>query len=626
MSLANLTAGQFLVLFAGGAAMVTLLYLLDRTKRRRVVPSLRFWRTSAAPAASRRWRIREPWSLALQVAGLALLLLAIAGLRTGDPDAAARDHIVIIDASAWMAAESQAGPLIHEVRSLAERYVRSLPAGDRVMVIRGEALPGPLTGFEEERETVIEAVRSCEPGPGAIDIRATLDLARRLQSRHARRPGEVVYVGGTRTQGAAATPALRNLRVLAVDAPASFRNVGLRRAGLRRSPRERNQWEIYVASGNDGTAPERADLSAQFAGAPAVYRRLELAPGAEIETTFPLRTQAEGDLDITLLVEDDFAGDNQTRLRLPARAPMRVAVYSRRPEQLRPLLEASPMVAASYLPPGAPPPTGTELVVLHRCARPEGWGGSAIWIEPPEEAAPLPVARRLASAPVAGWNSDHPLGAGLRTDDLELAGTLEFRETAGMETVARTAGGAVIVADEKRKWVVLGFDPTSGDVRYRLTAPLLFANALRWMRPDVFQQWEINLAAVGAVSLPLGPGVTRGEISVVDDREDPLPFELDGETLRFYGGRPGTVRVRAGEREVTYSLGLPRVPEAVWEPPAGALAGIPPARGSDPSRALWPWLALGAACVLAAEWWRYGRAGVAHRAARPLAAPREKAA
>ena len=78
--------------------------------------------------------------------------------------------------------------------------------------------------------------------------------------------------------------------------------------------------------------------------------------------------------------------------------------------------------------------------------------------------------------------------------------------------------------------------------------------------------------------------------------------------MQFYAGRPGGVRVLAGDREYIYSLTLPQLWDGKWEPPAGARRGIPqlqpaPAGSLD----LWPWLAIAGAFGLLAEWLLYGK-------------------
>ena len=56
------------------------------------------------PVLKHRRKLQQPWSLLLQLLSLLLLLLAIAQLRFGSPSRSSRDHVLILDTSAWMAA------------------------------------------------------------------------------------------------------------------------------------------------------------------------------------------------------------------------------------------------------------------------------------------------------------------------------------------------------------------------------------------------------------------------------------------------------------------------------------------------------------------------------------------
>src|SRR5579872_7444959 len=108
MYLLNLSLGQFVALFGGMATTMVLLYLLGRSRRKQVVATLRFWVAAEQPAVvKKRKRIQQPLSLILQLLSMLLLLLAIAQLRLGTPLAAPRDHVVLLDTSAWMAARSE---------------------------------------------------------------------------------------------------------------------------------------------------------------------------------------------------------------------------------------------------------------------------------------------------------------------------------------------------------------------------------------------------------------------------------------------------------------------------------------------------------------------------------------
>src|SRR5512140_3751440 len=98
----NLSLGEFLLLFGAFSSVTVALYLLDRSRRRQVVATRRFWVATGDPALTRRRHIQQPWSLILQLLSIALLLAAIAELRIGSRAGLPRDHVLLIETSAWM--------------------------------------------------------------------------------------------------------------------------------------------------------------------------------------------------------------------------------------------------------------------------------------------------------------------------------------------------------------------------------------------------------------------------------------------------------------------------------------------------------------------------------------------
>ena len=203
MYLLNLTLGQFLVLFGSVSALMLALYLLDRSRRRQVVSTLRFWASAEQPTVvARRRRIQQPLSLLLQLASMALLLLAIAQLRFGTRASAPRDHVLILETSAWMSAastppgaRSSGRTLMDMARDRARAYVRAVPPRDRVMLVRADALTTPATAFEPDRKKLAEAIAASQPGATALNLEQALAFARQIQAQSGRHAGEVVFVG-----------------------------------------------------------------------------------------------------------------------------------------------------------------------------------------------------------------------------------------------------------------------------------------------------------------------------------------------------------------------------------------------------------------------------------------------
>lgn len=606
----NLSLAEFLVLAGAVSGAVVALYLLDRSRRREVVATLRFWLASQrVDRRVHRRHIHQPWSLALQLAGLLLLLLALAQLRWGVPERFGRDHILILDTSAWMAARARAGTLLDEAKSLARGYLRALPPNDRLMLVRADGLSTPATGFESDRKAVEKAILDSVPSASGLNLERALEFARQAQRLDTRAHGEVVYVGAGRVaEGEEIPPRLLSpaLRVLPVSA--ALDNCGLRKIGLRRSPTDAGLWEILVAVRNYGKAPRTVPVALQFGGAPAGYRRVRLAPGAEQDVAFGYRTRAAGWLEARLMIEDALPEDNRAVLELPAVGRLRVAVYSREPALLRPVLAAHPQLDAVFEPPERYTSAGGGgIVILDRFRPPTPPDADAIWLEPPPEGSPVPVRSTLANAALSGWRSDHPLGQGLRATEARLGPTLVFRPWQQDVVVAEAAEGPVAVARaQKHKTVVLGFHPFRENLRSELSTPLLFANILRWMAPEIFLHWELNAGSAGTVRVPLES--EAGEARVLDENQQSLPFTAEGRWLRFFTARQSTVRVLSGEREAVYSLTLPEVGTSVWEPPPEARRGVPrQAPGGAASRDLWQWLALAGGLVLLFEWLWFGR-------------------
>ncbi len=610
MSLLNLSLPELLALFGTISAALVTLYLLDRSRRKQVVATLRFWRTAqTAESLKQKRRIQQPWSLLLQLLGVALLLAAIAQPRWGDRLGGARDHVLILDTSAWMGARTSRGTVMDDARLAALAYMKRLPAADRLMIVRADALATPATPFDDNRTTLERAIRETTPAAAALNLAQALEFAGRIQKLNSERPGEIVYVGPGRVgpgEESDQTPA--NLRVIPIAAPAE--NCGFRKLGLRRADAE--TWQVFVSTRNYGQQPHTVQLAVQFGGAPIGERTLVLKPASEQEQQFSFRTRAAGWMEARILTNDAFPEDDRAVLEAPAQPALNVAVYSDAPDALRAILGASPNVRAHYWPASAyDPKVKADAVVIDRFAAAPPLV-PAIWIEPPAARSPVPVRSVVNKAKLTEWTSTHDLGEGLRTRDVEVETATVFAPETGDITVASSAAGPVIVArpesGSRPKQVVLGFHPALSAMKYELATPLLFANILRWLDPGVFRQWELNAGVVGAVEAKVSPSADPKRVTVMADGGRAIPYTMQGDHVRFFAGAPGAYRLHAGDQEIVYSLTLPDLGENNWTAPARAIRGIPRALGAGRRMVeLWPWLALAGVAALVAEWILYGR-------------------
>jgi hypothetical protein len=198
------------------------------------------------------------------------------------------------------------------------------------------------------------------------------------------------------------------------------------------------------------------------------------------------------------------------------------------------------------------------------------------------------------------------MAAGLRSLDLRLAETSVFAPSANVTVVAESEAGAVAVAGQDAAY--LGFHPGRGALRLELTAPLLMANTLEWLAPEVMRRREVTGESVGNVRIPVESGLNASAVRVLGDSDLAIPFSLSDGNLQFYSAQRGLVRVRTGSKEQVYSLSLPDVADSAWDAPAKVRRGIPRSvADSIASRDLWQWLAIAGGLLLLIEWLWFGR-------------------
>jgi hypothetical protein len=286
------------------------------------------------------------------------------------------------------------------------------------------------------------------------------------------------------------------------------------------------------------------------------------------------------------------------------------------------VLSSLPHVAVTYRAPAEYRPTDGGLVILDRFAPATRPRADAVWIEPPAAGSPFPIRSELQNVPFARWDGVEPLSAGLRAKDFSLDRAAVFAVAAGDMRIGEVEAGPVAVARPgKPKIVALGFHPGRTAMRYTLATPLLFANLVRWVAPEVFRRSELSATSVGAVQLALdqtGPPPAAQDIRITADGGGEVPFTLVERTVSFFSGAPGNLRVVAGDREYDYALTLPEAPDTRWTPPASARRGLPHFAAAGAATDLWPLLALLGGAVLLAEHLLFARFRRARGAVRPV--------
>jgi hypothetical protein len=612
----NLSLGEFLTVLGALGGLVTALYFLDRTRRKRTVSTLRFWTPahSAEQQQSRR-RVNDPWSLLLQLMGLLLLLLAAAELEWGSRARLGRDHVLLLDTSAWSgdAAAGRSGgtSVLDREKVLAGQYLSAIPANDRVMLVQADGLTSPVTSFTANRAELRRALAEATPSFSALNLEQAFSFATQAQTWSNGAAGEIVYVGARMVDDDAKLSKPANLRVLTVDGKRE--NAGIRRLSVKRGEHEADSWQANVTLKNYSNTNRPVQLQTQFAGTRFAPRAVMLKPGEETGVIYDFITHTGGDLIARIETEDSLASDNRATLQLPKSGPFRVAVFTDRPDTLRPLFAANWRLNVAYFRPDeyAAEPKA-DLVVIDGFATNAAPKVASLWILPAKGASPLAVKTQVNDTTITNWHGETALGAGLHAKEAKLRHAEIFETGAGDTAVASVAAGPVVVARAATaahpKIAVMGFDPLTPELKFEITTPLLFANLLHWLSPESFRTIELSAGSVGGASVTLDPSERAESIRVTDAQGVPVPFTVRSRALQFFASKPTIAHVVSDDRERVLSLTLPDVAEKEWSPSAEVTRDLPAMSGFLPNAVdLWKWLAVAGALCLLAEWIFFGQ-------------------
>jgi Mg-chelatase subunit ChlD len=611
----NLSATEFFAVLGALSGLISLLYLLDRSKRKKVVSTLRFWTPArSAQGQQSRKRMREPWSLILQLLALLLLLLAIAQLQWGTRERRGSDHVLLLDTSAWAAqrAADGAGTVLQREKALAKRYLNGLPKRDRALIARADSLTTPSTSFTNNKSQLNTAIDDITAGSSALNLDQALKFAKQAQNWSGGQAGEIIYIGPEVTgDDPADLPAVTNLRTIAVNPVRE--NVGIRRLGVRRDQAEANGWQASIAVKNYGAQPQSVRLQTQFAGSLFQPRLLHLTGGQEVTAEYKFTTNGAGNLDAKLEPGDGLPMDDQASIHLPKAGSLRLAVFTSRPAVLRPLLEADRRLSVHYFAPAeytAKP--AADIVLLDEFSPKTKPGLPSLWINPPRDSSPLAIKEVASDVSISSWNEEAGISQGLHAKEARIPHAEIFQAFEGDTPIASSKDGPLVVTRPGSRgdssMALIGFDPMSGPLRFEVTTPLLFAHLLKWLSPGSMRDSEFVASRLGALTLPLDATEQARDIQVADDQGAAVPFTVHDKSINLFASRPGVVRVMTPERQRIVSLTLPDIAEHVWKPRAEIASGVPSARFFSASSVdLWKFLAAAAALLLVGEWWLFGR-------------------
>ena len=535
-------APAFLWLLAAIPLVIALHFLRNR-RRHQVVSAIFLWQVASEQASVQR-RFALWWLLLLQILAIALLALALAQpvlAGQGVPD-----RVIVIDASASMAAEDPDGVRLVKAVAGASELISE---GGRVALIRAGSDATVLTPLTDSQGELSSALAGIQ----AADARAELDRALELALGLA--PGAEVHLFTDE-------PAPARVGYTWHDVAGAGFNLGI-------STFELSPQQAFVAITSSWPQPRQVTVHLERDGQPAGSSDV-LVPGAgQGNVTFPIEGQSgmfrawleppEGD---ALALDDEaWAGSRQLSYWLAD--------------------ESAPLLRALAAVPGltqAASAGSADVIVARSGSFDESFTGASLLSFAPRSSTP-------EYRQIRDWNQADPL---LRFVDLidaqvGLDPSWQPEEQPDQRVLARSSDfRPVILAglEDGREVVQLGFDPAQSDLVYRPAFPTLIANIM-----DAFR---------GEATVRLGQALPEGSTSA----GQPVDYALSPGIYEYPGGQLSASLLSASESRLP-GPGAGSVPEG--QP------GSPVEEAVRGDNNLTRWLLLLLPLIFAAEWLLWSR-------------------
>ncbi len=611
-----------------GAAVVVF-YILKLRRRPVAVPFSKIWQKILRDkeATSLFSQLKRLLSLLLQLALLALLLLAL-----GDPRAAAnliegRNIVVLIDGSASMKATDVGPSRIESARERVRSMVRGLSGSDRMLIAQMDAAVTPLstlTGEISELEAGVAAVKASDASADfARSLRFASDTLRGLPS-----PEIIIVSDGALSEAAdSAGPVhLGEIKLSYVPIGVHAKNAAITGFSVRRYPLDKSRYEVMLEVTNTSDEAMDVELSLLGDGQLTDLSRLRLNPHEKLPRFYPNLSGASKTLEAKIALgdgtRDDLPADDHAYARLPERRRARVQVVSSGNMFLEAALLLDEYLDVTTVAPVNYPAKGAYDVTIFDGVTPSvaAGSGSLLYLDPTGTNVPFEVGK-LVDDDIGFDELDakSPLLRYTALSDVNIARAHVLKGDKDDKVVARSFKGPLLIQGRRAgvKFVALGFDVRESDFPLRIAWPLFLLNTINeFVEEDVgyissFRTgsvWSIPASSAAETATLLMPDKkTTRSIPIKDGRAVFL-----GQEAGFYTITTGAILAGGAEDATMFAANLADPAESAIAPHEklsvdGRVAGEVGEFKIGVRREMWVYLLLAVLLLTTLEWLTFHR-------------------
>jgi len=551
MGLAGLPLGTLLGIFGAAGALVVVFYVLKLRRRAVPVPFSRIWDTVLRDKQATELfsKLRRLLSLLLQLALLALLVLALADPKPKEDLREGRHLVLLLDASASMKSVDVKPNRLAQAKAEAEKLVRGLGASDRAIVVQMGSVPTPRSSMSGDQTELLQAISRVTASDTRADLEAGLSFGR--DSLRGLPHGELVVIGDG-AYGDAAALAQISERVSLEGAEPRFvpigksgKNLSITEFSVRRYPLDKSRYEVMLEIANLNDAPADVELELSGDGVVVDVTRLKLGPKETLPRFYQDLAGASRTLTARIKAApgaDDLPADDVAYALLPERRRARILLVTAGNTYLEASLLLDEYLDVSQISPGQALPDGKfDVAIFDGVAPPLNERvGAALYLNPPAQGSPVPLGSAIEDFGFDTWERKSPVLRFMSMGDIQVAKGHAFKPAPGDKILGASDHGPILVGGARagHRFVALGFDPRDSDFVLRIGWPLFVLNTINafieedtgyvssYRTGDV---WHIAVpGSLSTVSL-LEPGGAKHAVPVSDGRA-----VFRGELAGFY--------------------------------------------------------------------------------------------
>jgi Ca-activated chloride channel homolog len=561
MHLTGLPLASLIQIFALAGTATVIFYILKLRRRPVAVPFSKIWTRILRDkeATSLFSQLKRLLSLLLQLALLALLLLAL-----GDPRAAqnlieGRNIVVLVDASASMQATDVAPSRLEAARERVKGMVRGLSGTDRMLIAQMDAAATPLSTLTGEVAELEAGLGKLAPTDASADfpraLRFAADSLRGLPSP------EIIVV----SDGALGDPAdtagpvhLGDVKLSYVKIGERARNAAITGFSVRRYPLDKSRYEVMLEVTNTSEEPLDVELSLFGDGTLTDLTRLRLRPHEKLPRFYPNLSGASKTLEAKLALadgtRDDLPADDHAYALLPERRRARVQVVTSGNMYLEAALLLDEYLDVTVVDPAKyPGKGGFDVTVFDNVAPPVAPGsGGVLYLNPSGTDVPFEVGKAVESDDKKDdrlgfdvLDAKSPLLRYTALSDVNIARGHVLKGAKEDKIVAASYKGPLLLQGRRSgaKFVALGFDIRESDFPMRIAWPLFLLNTINdFVEEDVSY---ISSFRTGTVwNVPVSSAADTATLELPSGEKRTVPVK-DGRAV-FLGQLAGFYKISTG--------------------------------------------------------------------------------